>query len=142
MRIWFGVIVLALPAIHPAIAGDEGADISCRVKRGEDYYPPEAIRRNQVGAVLVEYSVIDSGATTSVLVVQSRAPNSLKSAALRLVKGMNCTTTLSWKEAGGPGKRRRANILFKLRAFDETAAPIEGDAEKIEVIADAISPRQ
>jgi len=130
----------ALAFASAARADDPVPLANCKAVPG-DYYAPSAIRLNKIGTVLVEYSVKKAGAPEDVRVVRSNATGDLQRSAVSLVKKMTCAPNDSWMTSGGADKRVRVNILFNLKGFDESAAPLDQSAEVITITAEAIFPR-
>jgi len=104
----------------------------------DDYYPAKAIRLDEVGSVLVEFSVKGAGAPQDVAVLRATAPGTLQEAALRVIRSMRCQPDLTWMENGGPEKRIRVNVLFKLKGFDETAQRLDPDADEIVITGTSV----
>ena len=51
---------------------------------------------------------------------------------------MRCQPDLTWMENGGPEKRIRVNVLFKLKGFDETAQRLDPDADEIVITGTSV----
>ena len=114
---------------------------SCKEKFPEDYYPPTAIRRDEVGSVLVEFTVTGNGAPTDITTNKSKTPRYIQDAARRLVRLMTCSPDPKWTDDGGPQKRLRLNVIFHLKGLDETPGKIDPDADYVVITGSPIVPR-
>lgn len=106
------------------------AEASCK-PRIEDFYPAKAIRLQEVGTVLVEFSVKGKGKPEDVVIIRSTAPGTLQEAARKVIDSLRCNPGQAWNEAGGPQRRIRLNVLFKLKGFDETADRLDPEADQV-----------
>lgn len=131
---------LAVLLSGSCLADDVMKDASCK-QRIQDYYPAKAIRLQQVGAVLVEFSVKGKGPPVDVVVVRSTAPGTLQEAAIKVIHALSCDPGQAWIDAGGPGKRIRWNVLFKLKGFDETAERLDPEADEVVITGMSVNFR-
>jgi TonB family protein len=140
MRRWPGAVALAGLFCGPSFA-DQWLDRAGCKEKIADYYPPEAIRREKVGTVLVEFTVKGNGPPTAIAVVPSKLPRFLQDAGVRVIRSMSCTPDSKWLEDGGPQRRLRVNVIFRLKGLDETAGVIDPDAEEIVITGSPIAAR-
>jgi TonB family protein len=104
------------------------------------FYHSTAVRKRQSGAVLVEFSVSQRGEIQRPVVIEATAPHLLQSGALEVVKNFKCKPGKDWTETGGPERRLRLNVLFKLNE-DEAPKLIDEAAEVVTVAAASKRPR-
>ena len=122
----------------PALA-DEWIDrANCKPNRQQDYYPPKAIRLNQVGTVLVEFSVQGKGPPDPAVVVRATASVELRYAAIRVIRLMLCDPDPKWMDDGGPQRRIRLNVIFRLKGFEETPGRLDPDADEVVITGSPI----
>jgi TonB family protein len=120
-----------------AVADPEMKVLGCTPKMSGLHFHPKAIRLNQDGAVLVEYSVSSKGVTEGVVVLKSTASEPLEESAVRLVAGMRCKPGEDWQQTGGPQRRLKLNVLFQYIGRDPVK-PIEPTEDVITVSTEPI----
>jgi TonB family protein len=99
------------------------------IARGD---PRTAVKQRQSGVVLVEFSVNANGRAERAVVLEATAPELLQSSALQVVKNFKCKPGKEWANAGGPERRVKLNVWFKI---DDEEAPklLDADAEVVTV---------
>ena len=100
----------------------------------QPFYDPMAVRQRQSGVVLVELSVNAEGRPERLVVLEATAPEVLQFAALRVAENFKCEPGKDWVKAGGPERRVRLNVVFKLKK-KEVQNPIDEGAEVVTVRA-------
>jgi TonB family protein len=119
----------------PTWAADGGilSQLRCGPKFSDrPFYHPTAVQQRQSGVVLVEFSVNAKGRAERALVLEATAPELLQSSALQVVKNFKCNPGKEWADAGGPERRVKLNVVFKI---DDEEAPklLDADAEAVTV---------
>jgi TonB family protein len=130
------VAVALLPI--SANADSEMKGMGCAQKAGESYFDPKAIRLDEDGAVLIEYSVNQKGVPERIVVLESTASKSLERSAVRLVAETRCKPGESWQQDGGPQKRLKLNVVFQFKGRTPVS-PIEPAEDVITVSTSPIS---
>jgi TonB family protein len=138
-RAGWGMAIALVGALAASHATAEKPDnvwtqLKCRGKGGVRYYPPEARWRRETGAVLLEYSVNAKGVPERIVVLETTAPESLQTAAGRLLSQVRCKPDAAWVEGGGPQQRLKINVLFQFTDGEPTN-PIDAEAMRIRVSA-------
>lgn len=141
MKRWLAAIMLASALGTPVFADEWLNRAACEANRIQDYYPPEGIRREKTGTLLVEFSVKGIGPPTGITVMPTRLPGYLQDAAARIVRFMTCRPDSKWIEDGGPERRLRLNVIFRLKGVDETPGRLDPDADEVVITGAPIVPR-
>ena len=140
MRRWLAAVALAALCCEPSFA-DEWLDRAGCKDKVDIYYPPTAIRKNEVGSVLVEFTVEGNGAPTGITTDKSKTPWYIQDAAKRVVRLMTCSPDSKWAEDGGLQRRLRLNVIFHLKGLDETPGKVDPDADYVVITASPIVTR-
>jgi TonB family protein len=141
MRCLLVAIAIAGLASGPSRADDWLTRASCKPEVGQDFYPAPAIGRNQVGTVLVEFSVQGKGPPDHVIVIGAKASQVLKDGASRFMRLLRCDPDPKWMDDGGPQRRIRLNVIFRLKGWDETPERLDPDADQVVITGSAIMRR-
>lgn len=118
-KTYCNVLLVSTLLLSEVVQGDDGNSnepvkhsFACRPLSQEDYYPPEALRLNIQGRVLVEFSIDKRGRPAQVSVTQS--PNEVLSAgATRLTRSLHCKLSDDWWIEGA-NHRARLGIYYVL----------------------------
>jgi TonB family protein len=79
------------------------------------FYPAQALRLNQQGRALVEFSISARGRTSDVAIVSAEPPGIFDSTVAKFVRELQFDVPGNWMASGGPQHKYHLSFVFLLR---------------------------